>query len=212
MNSAYWISLIAIGEFALLMVLLVAIATVTLMRRRRRENDAAHGLAARVKEGEVERRHSLQAQLAKAYGIDEGDAEKLAAQLVGLERQFFQELIRAWLTRDSGALGQMDEQLRGVVQPYLGMQPTAAPAAADSSAASSEDVERVKALLKNNADELTLYRETLNRLFAEYTAMFGAQLDPKQQLTAKEIMERLKSGQLGDAPQEQSPEPAGSAP
>lgn len=204
MSSAYWISLIAIAEFALLMAVLVAVIVGVVMRRRRRENSAANDLAARVSGQIPQRLDDLRASLGKAFGLTGADLQKQADKLVALENEFYDQLIRAWLTRDSKVLSQMDDQLRAVVTPYLDMR-AAAPQPGQASAPAAEstaggapgnDAARLKALLNKANDDIMLYRETLNRVFSEYTAMFGVHLDPNQQLTAHEILERLKSGQL----------------
>lgn len=63
----------------------------------------------------------------------------------------------------------------------------------------SEKVTYMTAKFNRARSELGLYRDTLNRVFFEYTAMFGVDLDPDQKLSASDIVQRLESGRLGDS-------------
>lgn len=220
MNSFDWVSLIAIAEFALLITLVLLVVSTFILRRRSRDRGAATALVDKVKQGESARRGELRKLLLEQLGLAEDEAGATAQRLIDAEKRFYEEFIRTYLSRDDEGVLAMDERLRSVLAPYLSLkrgEAAAAPAGvvAVDGAEESEgldrgpEVERLKASLRNLSEEMVIYRETLNRVFSEYTAMFGVHLDPAQQLSAKEILDRLNTGELAGG---ENAEPAADAP
>lgn len=217
MTNSDLISMIAMAEFAALVSIVLGLLIFFVFRRRSRDTAAATDLVKKVKETEQVRRGEIE-KLLTAQGLSGAELGETVKRLMKVERQFYEEFIRTYLTRDSEGVKEMDVKLKAVIAPYAELRkgggapaapaaPEAAgsPAAGGADPAASGDVERLKATVRNLSEEISIYRETLNRVFSEYTAMFGVNLDPKQQLTAKEIMERLNSGDLagpGAAPAE----------
>lgn len=204
MSSSDWVSVLAVVEFAALVSIVLAVLLVWIVRRRRCDQSAADDLIARLRRGELERRAELQDQLTDA-GLPETEAKQQALQLVGNEHRFHEQYLATYLDRDAGELRRLDERLRALLGPYLslGRAASAVPAAATASAAAPEatadrgpELERLRQALRNLSEEMSLYRDTLNRVFSEYTAMFGVNLDPGRPLSASEIMQRLDTGEL----------------
>ncbi|KAB7622626.1 hypothetical protein [Alkalilimnicola sp. S0819] len=197
MSSSEWISMIAMAEFAALVTLVLTILLTRGWRGRRRDRSAADNLVSRVREQRDVRRQELQQVLQEKYGLEGEELQAQTERLMAAERDFYDQFISTYLTRNSEAVSQMDEQLRDVLKPYTELQPEPvsggdAPERAPGGREPGMDPKRVEEL----ADDIRLYRQTLNRVFAEYTAMFGVHLDASQELTARQILERLESGQL----------------
>lgn len=196
MNSVDWISLLVIAEFALLVSLALAALIIWGVRRRRRDASAAADLIAKVRLSEPERRAELEKQLQET-GLPAAEAKQVMERLLSSEHRFYDQLIATYLNHDAEGVRRLDERLKAVLGPYLSLKRPEPPAAVEAAAPDrGDEVERLKQGVRNLSEEMGLYRETLNRVFSEYTAMFGMQLDPKQQLTAKEILDRLNSGEL----------------
>lgn len=191
MSNLYWIALIALAESTLLLILLLVVGALLLRRRSRREADAAAVLAARFAENVPQRQTELRTYLLREYMLDDPELQQQVDKMTALEGHFHSELQRIWCERDSDGLQTLDQQLNAVLMPYLDLR--SAPASKEPSRASVE-IARLTTLLDQSAAELVLYRDTLNTVFNEYTAMFGSRVDSKEQLTAEEIIKRLKEG------------------
>lgn len=191
MSSLYWIALIAFAESTLLLILLLAAGALLLRRRSRHEAAAAAALVARVVENAPQRQADLRAYLVREFMLDEPELQRQVDKMSSLEAHFYSELHRIWCERDSDGLQTLDRQLNALLTPYLDLR--SAPASEEQPQTAAE-IGRLTTLLDRSAEELTLYRDTLNTVFNEYTAMFGARVDSKEQLTAEEIIKRLKEG------------------
>ena len=208
MNEVHWVSVIAISEFALLMTAILVYLVTYLGRRSRRDNAAANELVERVKSNEADRGAQLNDRLKRALGAEDGqDLTALVQELLSAERGFYEDFLKTYLNHDSQAVSHMDVRLQDLTTRYLELkrptpdetQSDTAPAVGDSGADPAK--------YRDMADDLILYRDTLNRVFSEYTAMFGVHLDSTQELTAQEILQRLESGQLaGDEPEDSATE------
>lgn len=207
MKNADWISLIALAEFALLVTVLLAGLFAWILRRRRRDRAAAENLVAKVRQREGRRHDELQLRFKEA-GIADDRAEDLCQRLIANERHFYDQLLAVYLERDADGMAHMDERLKSVIAPYLSLArstPSAAPSAA-APAADDGETARLRQMVHTLSQDMSLYRTTLNRVFSEYTAMFGVHLDPRQQLTAREIADRLETGELSGT-EAAAPEP-----
>jgi hypothetical protein len=196
MQNADWISLIVLAEFALIVTLVLAGVLAGILRRRRRDRAAAEGLVAKIRKSEPQRRGALKERFEDA-GIGADEAEDLCQRLIANGRHFYDHLLAVYLERDAEGMGRIDERLESVIASYLTLARTGAPAAPAAAATDTGETARLRQMVQMLSQDMSLYRGTLNRVFSEYTAMFGVHLDPKQQLTAREIADRLESGELG---------------
>lgn len=212
MTAATWINFIAIVEFAALVTIALAVLLTRSARRRKRDTSATEQLVEKVRASQVERRDELKKVLESGYGYSGEELEEKTKRLMDVEKHFYERFITTYLNRDSGAVKEMDEHLKAVIRPYVEMKPSLPePVEETIGDEESADVSRLREKLQRLSEDVTVYRDTLNRVFSEYTAMFGVHLNPKQQLSAEEIIGRLESGQLaGDDERtaEQAKEPA----
>lgn len=191
MNSLQWITLIALAEATLLLSLLLVFGAVMLKRRSRQEAAAAATLATRVSENAPQRQAELHAYLKRELMLDEPELQQQVEKIMTLETRFYSELHRIWCERDSHALQNLDQQLNAVLTPYLDLRLKSSP---DASAEAAAEIDNLKTSLNQSTEELALYRDTLNTVFNEYTAMFGSRTTSTEPLTAEEIIKRLKEG------------------
>lgn len=204
MNEVNWVSVIAIGEFALLMTAILIYLAVVLSRRSRRDNAAARELVDRVKSNEADRGAELDNRLRAALGAEpHEDISELVNELVKAERGFYEDFLKTYLTHDSEAVSRMDVRLQDLASRYLDLNRPDSGEETEPQAEGGGTPEAPK--MRDMAEDLILYRNTLNRVFSEYTAMFGVHLDSTQELTAKEILNRLESGQLAGEDAEADP-------
>lgn len=213
MTEGNWITLLAVGEAATLLFVALAAITWYLLRRRNRDRNAAHALVARVRAQEGERQASLAERIAADRGLEAGDADAAAGRIVAAEHRFYDGLIHTYLRRDAEGLREMDERVQALSESYeartggpvdepaadAGEDLPAEPAEAAEAADREPELARLRETIDNLSGELSLYRQALNQLFSEYTKMFGVEVDRDSELTAREILRRLESGQLAGA-------------
>lgn len=217
MSQMQWLYMILLGELVVILALVLAIVLIVGMRRRGRDRQAAATLASRVKQGEPEREKLLRKELSERLGLEGPALDAKIQQLLSAEQAFYEQLMLLYVKRDTELAKRLPERVDDLVRPYREIEApkkplepaeAAAPsvATATGSAASDEEdipVSATPAVLlertRRLAQDVTAYRQTLNRLFAEYTAMFGVQIDESKELSAQEVMERLETGQLAGA-------------
>lgn len=192
MNNLHWIALIALAESTLLLALLLALGVTLLRRRKRHENEAADKLIARISENSAERESELRSYLSREFALNEAELQEQLERMLALETRFYDELHRIWRERDREGLQDLDQHLHAIFTSHAELRRPSVPV--ETEAPAPPEIEDLKAQLEQSAEELQRYRDTLNTVFNEYTAMFGSRNDSKEQLTAEEIMQRLKEG------------------
>jgi hypothetical protein len=206
---------IAIGEFLLLIILFAASTFFLFFKKRKQDTRATHNLINKIQAGKAKRADDLSNVLEKVYNIRGDEVHAQAQKLIRLENQFYQKFIRTYLTRDANAIEIIDDELKHILDNYTQLANSTSPETGaeqvieyiemiekdglgEENEASSEKITSLKNSIQQVNEELKLYRITLNRLFFEYANIFGVDVDPRNQLSAKEVLRRLESGQLAD--------------
>ncbi|MBA1147192.1 hypothetical protein H0Z60_08965 [Ectothiorhodospiraceae bacterium WFHF3C12] len=204
MTESDWIMLIALVEAVLLMGLALAVIALVARRRNRRDRAAADTLAGRIKDGGAARRDALTERLTEQRGLDSEQAEAAAGDILAAEEGFVRNLLRTYIRRDAARLARMDKSIHHLGEAYERIPlPEAADTVddgADADASEADDARAASGDGERLEEDLQLYKDALNRVFAEYTAMFGTRIDHGGQLSATEILERLETGELGGRP------------
>lgn len=203
MTESTWITLIALAEAALLLGVALTVVGLAVGRRRQRDAAAARTLAGRIRKDASSRRERLSERLSDERGLDAGQAQAAAADVVAAETDFLRTLLRTYRRRDSDQLARMDTHLHDVGRHYERIPIAASALAAETDGTdtgTAGEAASLQAELTDLKADLQLHRDALNRLFAEYTAMFGTEIDRNAQLSATEILERLDTGELGGRP------------
>lgn len=191
MSSLQWIMMITLAESTLMLILLMLAGVIWLNRRKRRESEAVSALMARVAENRPQRRSDIQAFLENQFAMTDPALQEQAEKILVLEDRLYEELCHSWLTRGAESLQQIDQKLNAAFTPYLDLRQSKVD---KEQSATAKEIENLKASLNESTEEMTLYRNTLNMVFTEYTAMFGSRMESGQQLSAHEIIQRLKEG------------------
>ncbi len=202
---------LAAAEFLIIIVIALVAFLFVVSKRKKSDTNATSNLANKIKSHKVERKSELSSVLAETYNIEGDKLKKETEKLVKLENQFYQRFIKTYLTRDANAVEMIDEDLKELLANYNQLVPKqdfrderAEEALAvidnlsDDSGEHKEQIKHLKETINNLSDDLKQYKNTINRLFFEYSAMFGVDVDPRNQLSATEILSRLETGRLGD--------------
>ena len=202
---------LAATEFLVIIIIALVAFLFIMSRRKKSDTNATSNLANKIKSKKVERKSELSSVLADTYNIEGDKLKKETEKLMKLENQFYQRFIKTYLTRDANAVEMIDEDLKELLQNYNKLVPKhdqkderAEEALAvidnlsEDNAENEEQISRLKETINNLSDDLKQYKNTINRLFFEYSAMFGVDVDPRNQLSATEILSRLETGRLGD--------------
>ncbi len=202
---------LAAAEFLIIIIIALIAFFFVVSKRKKSDSNATSNLVNKIKSQKVERKSELSSVLAETYNIEGDKLKKETAKLVKLENQFYQRFIKTYLTRDANAVEMIDEDLKELLANYNKLVPKqehrderAEEALAvidnlsDDSGEHDEQIKHLKETINNLSDDLKQYKNTVNRLFYEYSAMFGVDVDPRNQLSAAEILSRLETGRLGD--------------
>lgn len=211
LNNTDILMFLAAAEFLMIIIIALAAFLFVVSKRKKSDTNATSNLVNKIKSQKVERKSELSSVLAETYNIEGDKLQKETAKLVKLENQFYQRFIKTYLTRDANAVEMIDEDLKELLANYNQLVPKqeqrderAEEALAvidnlsDDSAEHEEQIKHLKDTINNLSDDLKQYKNTINRLFFEYSAMFGVDVDPRNQLSATEILSRLETGRLGD--------------
>jgi hypothetical protein len=199
-------------EALAVLVLIVAGIVLHLWRRQRRDQQAAQHLVASVQAAQVTRKDEMDKLLSEVLQLESQEKEQVLARLIEVERDFYQEFMRIYLLRDTAAVANINENVRRLTAPYHDLvrreipkdythelpQEIAEEVGYDPEEhALRADLEKLQAKNATLETDLQLHQELLNRVFREYTALFGAETPGDKTLSAQEIQKRLESGTLG---------------
>ena len=201
MSSTELLIMIILLELVIIVGLVLATVLILSGRRRRREKRAAENLAQRVRSEEPSRDSELRSLLQGRFGYSGDALEEKVREIKQAETAFYRRFLDLYLNRDPEAAEQLQEYLEDAIRPYANIEPAAADddgetADSDDGAEPSEGGAPPTMDGRDMYEEIRSYRDTLNLVFAEYTAMFGINQDRNAQLSAREIKERMESGQL----------------
>lgn len=202
MSSTELLIMIILLELVIIVGLVLATVLILSGRRRRREKRAAENLAQRVRSEEPSRDSELRSLLRGRFGYSGDALEEKVREIKQAETAFYRRFLDLYLNRDPEAAEQLQDYLEDVIRPYANIEPAASEdddgetADSDDGAAPREAGAPPTMEGRDMYEEIRSYRDTLNLVFAEYTAMFGINQDRNAQLSAREIKERMESGQL----------------
>lgn len=224
--EVHWTALIAISELAVIVSGLLLLLALRGQARAKADHAAATELVQRVSNESERRRDELDTLLAHRNELEEAERQSTATRLLKAEGNFYDHLVRTYIERNPEGVRMMDHRLQELLEPYQELAISAPAGSgsdgdvadqleeqADSPAEATPEPEPVPVPVpvpkvatpepvevqlspQRARQEVELYKETLNLVFREYTAMFGVQLDGSTPLSAQEIIARLESGKL----------------
>ncbi|SEO53465.1 hypothetical protein [Aquisalimonas asiatica] len=205
MSGSELLLVIILGELVIIVGLILILTVFMGGRRRSRDKRAAENLAHSVRSTEKTRDKRLRQLLEERYGYTGDELEAQVNHLLEAEKQFYTRFLDLYLNRDPQSAEKVHQYLQDVIRPYTEMEPVATPDAAappddtesdDETAPDGDSAPTPSYDKRDMLEEIQLYRQTLNQVFAEYTAMFGIKQDSTRELSAQEIRQRMESGQL----------------
>lgn len=211
MSGTELLIMIILVELVIIVGLVLATVLILSGRRKRRERRAAEALAQRVRSDEQSRDSELRSLLQGRFGYSGDALEEKVQEIKQAETAFYGRFLDLYLNRDPEAAEQLQDYLQDAIRPYTSIDPAAAedredgkPAAGDDGATPRDDGAQPTMEGSDVNEEIRSYRDTLNLVFAEYTAMFGINQDRNAQLSAQEIRQRMESGLLAGPDEESS--------
>ncbi len=201
MSSTELLIMIILIELVIIVGLVLGTVLILAGRRKRREKRAAENLAQRVRTEEPSRDSELRSLLQGRFGYSGEALEEKVREIMRAETAFYRRFLDLYLNRDPDAAEQLQDFLEDVIRPYANIEPAKVEAeseeADDADGASPREGGTPPTREgRDMYEEIRTYRDTLNLVFAEYTAMFGINQDRNAQLSAREIKERMETGQL----------------
>lgn len=182
-----------LGELCLILLVLAVFLGWSLRRRTRLQQQWLTALLESVQEHKELRHQAIGDYLHHNLGIlDVG----LVEALLGAERRYFKTLAKALRQPDPLGWQAVEESLYLLVGQYHALQPESQassapkPAVAPASPAPAADTGLLRTENERLSHELHRSLRTLNRIFAEYSAMFGEQVAGGD-LSVEEILERF---------------------
>lgn len=214
MSGSELLLVIILGELVIIIGLILILTVFMGGRRRSRDKRAAENLAQSVRSTQKSRDQNLRQLLEERYGYSGEELDAQVHRLLEAEKQFYVRFLDLYLNRDPESAEKVHQYLQDVIRPYTEMEPAPVEPDSRSVVASPDDDEADDTDAGTDAatagdstptpgydkrdmlEEIQLYRQTLNQVFAEYTAMFGIKQDSTRELSAQEIRQRMESGQL----------------
>ncbi len=179
--STVLFSLIVEGFIALLVVVIVL--TILFFKHKRRDRDAITKLVDQIKQQSKIRLEKTGSFLIEKYRFEGNDLEKAVKAIDKAEKKFMQRIINVYLKRDSDSFVSIDAWVAELIETYKELSPVMPDAemlaemVAEQSSAGGEDLtEELEALQKTNeklAEELSITKETMGNMIAEFGNMFG---------------------------------------
>lgn len=194
-------------EILLPLAVLIVVLVFASLRRRRQDVAGMRRLVETLQSTDEARKQALRTFLAEQLGFEDPDLSQRITLIETQRKAVYKVLIQAFLKHDAEAIAQLHEPLDAYADIYhlLAHQQNFAAAAGGDDDRGNEA--HATALRKENRrlkDEVNITLGTLNNIFAEYTSMFGEQID-RAQMSVEEIiaaMEKYSGQPVADTPDE----------
>ena len=157
------------GAIALTFGLMLRKRGVETVKTAQEEAKAAVEFAEAVVEKEPSRREALELIFREKYKLDDDTIAARADEFVERERAFYQTLIATFAKRDGKGLGNIGEQLNGVIAPWVSLVP-AGMVSEEKLADLTEEKESLSAELEHNKTVLEELMTEYDRAFHKDTA------------------------------------------
>ena len=211
MDLSWVFGSLILEALGVLIIVIITIAVV-LWRKQKKDAQGTQQLANNIQSEQANRHAEVEQLLNDVLKLDGDDKEEAIKRLMDVERDFYQEFMRMYLLRDHNAVAGINDKIRRLTAPYhdlvrrevpknyLHELPPDVAQQIDydpEEKALEAELEKLKAKNDVLATDIALHQELLNRVYREYTALFGGELSKDTVLTAQEIQKRMESGSFG---------------
>ncbi|MCO7227271.1 hypothetical protein [Pleionea sp. CnH1-48] len=198
------LSWILILEIVLPFLILSIVLIVMLMKGSSRYKEAMRELIINVKDNEDSQKQSLSKFLKENLGLSEEDADTHIKELIKERKFFFRSFVSSILNKDVESLSLMDEELSRLTEKYHKITPGNVSAGVEEDIEDNSDdlqseierkntqIEELKSESKSLKQEVHVTLTTLNNIFAEYSSMFGEEVEQKN-LSVEQILTAMES-------------------
>lgn len=172
--------LVIFSEVGILLALGGIILLFFVLRRKRRENSLARHFVENLRMGEEGRKHTLMDVLQKVHEMDAELAAKTAQMMLSCEKQIYSRVLKIFLGKDRGSLGQLQKDVENMASAYRKLVDTAE----SVKIVERGDNPKVQAQLRSQIKQLTAERDKLQKdldeamismenMLKEYTQMYS---------------------------------------
>jgi hypothetical protein len=139
--------------------------------RKKRDRKAVLALVAKLNDGQEQRVGESKKILNSSFGLEGGQAIKLARDIDGAERGFYQAMITTYLRRDYEALESIDEDFMAAVEAYRKLTPVLGEDGGRSEEMEEmeNEIERLRAENERFSKELRSAMEAMGGVLNHYT-------------------------------------------
>lgn len=192
--SGILLTLLIEGAVFLLIALVVII--IISMKKKKKDRSAASKLVDQIKHQSDARRQSAGAFLKDKYRLEGHDLTKAIEAIDKSEKRFFQKVINLYLKRDAEALSSLDATVAEMIDVYKSLSPVMPDANAKVDKSQQEELEKLREANANLVEELSITKETMANMIAEFGNMFGGGSD--HELAKHEVVEKVQHHETDD--------------
>ncbi len=205
--------LILLLEALVLLVIGIVIGVVISTRRKSRDREAARQLVDQIKHQSETRREHTGSFLEEKYRFEDQQLKQAVDAIDKSEKQFFQKVINLYLKRDAEALTSLDASVAEMIDVYKSLSPVMPDAetmeklnsAASVGGADEAELEQLRTANAKLTEELSITKETMGNMIAEFGNMFGGGSD--NELEQDEVVEKVQEqAESSDRSKASSPE------
>ena len=188
--SVVLFTLISEGFVLLLIVLLLW--TVLALRKKKQDKEAIKKLVKQIKHQSQTRLEMTGSFLNEKYNLEGDELKKAVKAIDKAEKRFMQKIIQVYLHRDAAGMEAMDALLAELIDTYKSLTPKIPDADALSKleASSQKEIAEMRESNDKLREELTITKETMSGMIAEFGNMFGGGSD--HELAKHEVFEEVE--------------------
>ena len=179
---------ISIVLFSLLVegfVVLLTVISVTVFIQKKRKNKDREAIKKLVEQIRVQsgiRLKKTGSFLSEKYNLEGNDLDKAVKKIDKAEKKFMHKLINVYHKRDTHGLIAMDASVAELIETYKELSPVISDAEAhtdivpghdEQSEAVQQEIANLQEQNKNLTEELSITKETMGNMIAEFGNMFG---------------------------------------
>ncbi len=196
-NAAVFILLVE-GLFVLLIALVFLV--VLGHRRKTKKRKAVAQLVAQIKKQSEVRTQETGSFLQEIYQLEDDELKKAVSAIDKSEKHLFQKLIESYLTDNPELISSMDAAIAELIDTYKELKPKEQiieKGSEEKEKLLGEEIEKLRKERDNFKEELSITKETMGNMIAEFGNMFGGGAD--HELANFEVVEKVEGKAVTDS-------------
>ncbi len=176
--------------FALVVALLIMMVVVLMIRKSRRTR-AIRQLADQVKHHSSIRLEQTGSFLQAVYQLEDEELNEAVGNIDRHEKRFFQQLVDVIHNMDYEQITSLDASLAELIDTYKCMKPKQQETQEDPGLIL--EIEELREANRKLKDELSITKETMSNMIAEFGSMFGGGKD--HELAKHEVVDKIPANE-----------------